>query len=153
MQLSLQRAEVELALRHGESARDLAGDVLALVTASPQRTYLKLTEARATLDLGKALHLLGAHALAEPVLRSAVQLYASLYDVAASPTFADALVALSDCLVDLHRIDEARSLADRVSSIQVANTRLGPRYREPIEKLRAHLKAATHASVAVTDKP
>jgi serine/threonine-protein kinase len=141
MNAALLRAEVALARAQTDEARRLASAVRELVVSNPQRSYLKVFEARATLDVGKALHLAGRHAEAAPLLRDAVALYQQLYDGQSSPVLANALVALGDCYVDLGQLDGARALEARATAIHAAAGPLGPQYRGPLAELRARLKA------------
>ena len=104
IEVSLLRAEVDLALDRAESARSTAAQVYRVVTASAQRRYLKRIEVRAALDEGRALQRLGQHALAVKRLQDAVDRATEVYDRATSPVLADTLVALADALIDLHRI-------------------------------------------------
>jgi serine/threonine-protein kinase len=147
MSAALLRAEVALARGQTDEARALASGVRELVVSSTQRPYLKVFEARATLDLGKALHLAGKHAEAAPLLRNAVVLYEQLYDGQSSPVLANALVALGDCYVDLQQLDGARALEARATAIHASAGPLGPQFRRPLAELRARLKApASHGA-------
>jgi tetratricopeptide (TPR) repeat protein len=145
MQTALLRAEVSLARGEGAAARDLAMPVHTHVTGSPQRQYLKIYEARSALDVGEALQLLGQHAEAATLLRSAVALHTELYEGADNPLTANALIALADALVDLGQVDEARTLEARAEAMQSANPQLGPQYRRPLAALQTHLRHAPHA--------
>lgn len=139
MQISLWRSEVELARAHAGASKEIAAKIHALVTTSPQRSYLKLYEARAALDEGKALRALGNYTSAEILLSDAVDLYGSLFDPSSSPTLADALIARAECLIDLHRLNEARSFEARARAIHAANKELGSQYRKPLAALQARL--------------
>jgi serine/threonine-protein kinase len=140
MQLSLLRAEVELALHHPDSALKLAAGVYQLATAGTQRAYLKLYAARAALDTGKALLLQGDDAHAAAALSEAVALHTELDPAGSNPSFADALIALAECRLDTHRTEEARALAKQAGDIQAANARLGNQFRAPWIRLQERLR-------------
>lgn len=140
MRATLLRAEVSLARRDGIAARDLAMPVYQQVISSPQRQYLKIYEARAALDAGEALQLLGQHAKAVDLLRRSARLHTELYEGPANPLVANALVALADALIDLNGIDEARTLEARARAMQAANPQLGPQYTRPLAALQARLR-------------
>jgi serine/threonine-protein kinase len=139
MEASLLRCEVELALDHAEAARTAAAEVYARVTGSTQRPYLKMLEARAALDEGKALQRLGQHDLAATRLRDAADRATEVYDGGASPVLADTLIALADALIDLHHLDEARTLEARARALHAANKELGPQYRQSLAALSDRL--------------
>ena len=141
MLVALTRAEVELAQGHAPAALAIASQTYDNIIASPQRPYMKMYEARAALDQGKALQILGQHDRAAVLLRTAVDRSTEVYDPALGLPVADALIALADCLVDLHHLDEARTLEARARAIHAANRDVGPQYRQPLAALHARLQA------------
>jgi tetratricopeptide (TPR) repeat protein len=143
MHAALLRAEVALAGHQSTAAAQLAGKVRERVAASPQRSYLKMFEARAELIEGKATALGGELKGAEKLLRNAVELHAQIYDSASSPWLADAQVALAACLLELNRPDEARALEARARAIDAANVQLGPSHHQPLLDLQARLRKVT----------
>ena len=146
MQAALLRAEVALTRQQSSAAAQLAGKVRERVAASPQRSYLKVFEARAELIEGKATALGGDFRRAEKLLRNAVELHAQVYDSASSPLLADAQVALADCLLQLNLPDEARALEARARAIDTANAQLGPSHHRPLLDLQARLRKVTSHS-------
>ncbi len=123
-----------------ENGEQLATSVAQLIAGSPQRVYLKHFEARAAFLSGRALHLRGEAARAEPLLRESVALHTALYDPKSNPILADSMIALGSCLAELGRFDEARGLEARARAILDANGQLGPQYRRPLLILQKRLQ-------------
>jgi hypothetical protein len=96
---------------------------------------------QASLLAGKAELSAGAASGALPFLTRALQLGSDLYDTQASPRYADAQIALAECMLSLGRTIEARSLFSRASSIHAVHRELADFYSRPLLHLQARFAA------------
>ena len=134
-------AELSLAQGDAGSALREANRVLTLVGNSATRQYLSSWEMQASLLAGKAELSAGAASDALPFLTRALQLGSELYDTQASPRYADAQIALAECMLSLGRTIEARSLFSRASSIHAVHRELADFYSRPLLHLQARFAA------------
>ena len=135
------RAELDLAQGDRELTILAANQVLTLIRDGAFSQYQTSWEMQASLLAGKAELELGHANDALPFLKRALDLGADLYDPAQSPRYADAQIALAECLLELGRIGEARKLYADASAIHVVHKELAEHYRKPLQHLKAHLAA------------
>jgi tetratricopeptide (TPR) repeat protein len=140
------QAQLALALGNARQAQELAQQSLSIIEASSSRAYLTAAEQRFRLISGKALQLSDQANEAEPMLRQAVALGVEVYDQKLSPELADTYIALAQCLLDLNKRDEARTLFAKAHAIHATHRQLGDQYRKPLTILAtriAGIKIAT----------
>jgi serine/threonine-protein kinase len=139
LDVSLARAEVELARNLPEAAIEQASEVRNRIAGSGLGTYFKRWQAEAALLEGKGL-LLTRHATeALPMLQRAVQIGSDVYDPNRSLELADAQIALAKCLLTLGRRDQARELGALAKAIHATHLDLGEQFRRPLRELEALL--------------
>jgi tetratricopeptide (TPR) repeat protein len=136
------RAELDLAQGDRELTILAANQVLTLIRNGTMSQYQTSWEMQASLLAGKAELELGHANDALPFLKRALDLGADLYDPLQSPRYADAQIALAECLLELRRIEEARKLYAGATAIHVIHKELADRYRKPLQQLKAHLAAS-----------
>jgi tetratricopeptide (TPR) repeat protein len=132
------RAEIALARHDGESAQRLAAQVDHDLSGSTVRSYLKALEASAALAQGRADLLLGHPSDALPLLQRAVDLRESFFDPA-SPSLADARVALASCQLDLGYSRQASLLLTQAKKAFASHRELGRQYTVPLHELEQRL--------------
>lgn len=133
------RAEVALARHDGDSAQRLAAQVDRDLSGSTARTYLKALDASAALAQGRAELLLGHPSNALPQIQRAVDLRESFLDPA-SPSLADAQVALASCHLDLGHSRQAKSLLIQARKALASHRELGRQYTEPLHELNQRFR-------------
>jgi eukaryotic-like serine/threonine-protein kinase len=133
------RAELSLTQGAAAAAKDLAGQVLNLVARSNGRKYLTGWEMQASLVSGKADLLAGRPNEALPLLARALELGREHYDPGRSLRYADAQIAMAECMLDLGRSVEGRELFVKAAANHATHTELAERYREPLQRLRARI--------------
>jgi len=134
LRLLTARAEVALVRQDGQSAQRLAAQVDRDLSGSTARTYSKALEASAALAQGRADALLGQPSNALPLLQRAVDLRESFLDPA-SPSLADARVALASCHLDLGNSRPAESLLNQAKKALASHRELGRQYTVPLHEL------------------
>jgi serine/threonine-protein kinase len=147
MDATLLRAKVALARGDARAASSGAKQVYEKVVVSEQRPYLRSFEARGAFLYGSAVHRLGSVAQAEPLLRDAVDLQLQLQDPVRSPFLADAMLELSDCLLDRQKLAEARGLLERARAIERSNARLDGSFGVRLQRIERRLAAAQPRAV------
>jgi len=128
------RAEVALARHDGDSAQRLAAQVDRDLSGSTARIYLKALDASAALAQGRANLLLGHPSDALPPLQRAVDLRETFLEPA-SPSLADARVALASCHLDLGHARQAKSLLIEAKKAFASHRELGRQYTQPLHEL------------------
>jgi tetratricopeptide (TPR) repeat protein len=140
LELSVARAELELANNQYQAAIRLGNDIRNRVKASNLRPYLKQVEAQASKAEGRGLVRIGRAAEALPLLERAIALTEQDYDVKRSPVLADAQVALAECLLNMKQRDRASGLIARARAIQSTHKELGLQYTTPLRSLEMRLR-------------
>jgi eukaryotic-like serine/threonine-protein kinase len=133
------RAELALAGGDADSAIRDANQVLTFVSSSANSRYLLSWEMQGSLLAGKAELASGRANNALPLLTRALELGGDLYDQNASPRYADAQIALAECLLALGRVDNAKKLYMGATAIHIMHRELAEHYRKPLQQLKAHL--------------
>ena len=139
LRLLTARAEVALARHDGQSAERLAAQVDRDLSGSTVRTYSKALEASAALAQGRADLLLSHPSDALPLLQRAVDLRESFLDPA-SPSLADARLALASCHLDLGHSRQAKSLLTRAKKALASHRELGRQYTLPLHELEQRFR-------------
>jgi serine/threonine protein kinase/tetratricopeptide (TPR) repeat protein len=134
LRLLTARAEVALARHDGQSAQRLAAQVDRDLSDTVARPYLKAIDASAALAQGRADLLLGNPSDALPLLQRAVDLRESFLDPA-SPSLADARIALASCHLDLGHSRQAKSLLTEAKKALASHRELGRQYTLPLHEL------------------
>jgi hypothetical protein len=134
LRLLTSRAEVALARHDGQTAERLAAQVNRDLSGSTARTYSKALEASAALAQGRADLLLGHPSNALPLLQRAVDLRESFLDPA-SPSLADARLALAFCHLDLGHSRQAKSLLTQAKKAFASHRELSHQYTLPLHEL------------------
>jgi eukaryotic-like serine/threonine-protein kinase len=134
LRLRIGHAEVALARHDGQAAESLAAQVDRDLSGSPVRIYLKGLESSAALADGRADLLLGRPSDALPLLQRAVDLRESFLEPA-SPSLADARLALASCQLDLGNSRQARSLLNQARKALAAHRELSQQYTLPLHEL------------------
>jgi serine/threonine protein kinase len=133
------RAELAVAGGDADSAIRDANQALTLVSSSANRKYLSSWEMQGSLLAGKAELASGRANNALPLLTRALELGGDLYDQNASPRYADAQIALAECLLVLGRVDDAKKLYMGASAIHITHRELAEHYRKPLQHLKTRL--------------
>jgi tetratricopeptide (TPR) repeat protein len=136
---SVIRAVLALEQGDADSASRLANQALTVVANSPSRRYLTSWEMQASLLAGKAALDSGHADRALPLLTRALELAGDLFDREASPRYADAQITLAECLLELGRPGEAKTLYTKASAIHASHTELADFYRKPLLHLKDRL--------------
>jgi len=132
LNVSLARAEVNLARNRPEAAIDQAALVRKRIAESGLAPYFKRWEAQAALLEGRGLLLSKRAADAEPLIERAVQLGSQVLDSQHSLQLADSQIALASCLLDLGRRDQARPLLLQAKAIHASYKDLGEQFKIPL---------------------
>ncbi len=140
LDISLARAEANLARNRPQEAIEQARAVQSRIEASGLGPYFKRWEAEAALQEGKALLLSRRPLEALPLLQRAVRLGSDVYDPDRSPRLAASEIALAQDLVALDRRAEALALLARAKAIHATHKDLGEQYRKPLRELEALLR-------------
>ncbi|MGA8503753.1 MAG: protein kinase, partial [Candidatus Sulfotelmatobacter sp.] len=133
------RAEIALARHDGELAQRLAAQVDRDLSGSAVRTYLEALDASAALAQGRAELLLGHPSDALPLVERAVDLREGFLDPA-SPSLADARVAVASCQLDLGHSRQAESLLTQAKKAFAAHRELGRQYTLPLHELELRFR-------------
>jgi hypothetical protein len=140
LNVSLARAEVELARGHAAAAIDQAALVRKRIVDSGLARYFKRWEAQALLFEGQGLLLNGHPADALPLLERSIQLGSEVYDPQRSLQIAASQIALATGLLDLERGDRAPALVAQAKAIHATYKDLGEQFRNPLRKLEARIR-------------
>ncbi len=140
LDVSIARAEVDLAQFKPAEAIAQAALVNSQIAGSGVAPYFKRWEAQASLLRGQGLVMTKRASEALPLLRRAVQLGSAVYDPERSPDLADAQIALASCLLDLGQREEARTLAGKAEAIHARHEELGEQFRSPLRKVKERLR-------------
>ena len=142
LNVSLARAEVNLARNRPEAAIDQAALVRKRIIESGLAHYFKYWEAQAALLEGKGLLLSKRAADAQPLLERAVQLGSDVLDPQHSLQLADSKIVLAFCLLDLGRRDQAQPLLLQAKAIHASYKDLGDQFKSPLRKLEARMSGS-----------
>ena len=144
LDVSLARAEVDLALSHPGAAIDQAAMVRKKIEDSGLAPYFKRWAAQAALLEGQGLLLTKRAPEALPSLQRAVQLGSEVYDRDRSLQLADSQIALASCLLDLGQDDQARTLLAQATAIHTTHKDIGDQFKSPRRRLEARLSGFAH---------
>jgi thioredoxin-like negative regulator of GroEL len=142
LNVSLARAEVNLALNRPHAAIDQAALVRKRIVESGLASYFKRWEAQAALLESQGFLLTRNAAGARPLLERAVQLGSEVLDPKHSLQLADSEIALASCFLDLGHPDQARPLLLQAKAIQATYKDLGDQFKSPLRKLEARLSGS-----------
>lgn len=137
---------VELALTNNDAAtaQILSSRGLNLVQASDLRKYLRLWEARYSLQQGKAEQLQGNPSKALPLLTAALNAETEIYDPI-SPDLMVAKASLASSYLELGRRKDAAKLFVEAQAIRKLHKRLGEQYERPLRLLRQQFSKDSRA--------
>ncbi len=136
---ALADADIDLAEGKFDDAAKAASDAVARARASELAPYLRSAISDGELLEGLARVRSGDAGGARPLLADALALRTALY-LPQSPRIAEAQLALAECALALGRRDEAAGLVAQAGTIEKQHSVLSPRYRRPLERLRAQLE-------------
>ena len=143
--LRLEELERDIVLAHAylslgdvPLARSIAEESLKQVVSSALRQYYPTLESEASLELGRAQLRAGDPLAARFNLERSLSLR-SANDHAASPSIAEAQIALAECFTALGEQAQARSLVKRAAAIQASHVGLGDHYKQPLLHVRRRL--------------
>jgi tetratricopeptide (TPR) repeat protein len=139
LNVSLAKAEVDLALGRPVSTIGQASLVRKRIVESGAASYFKRWEAQAGLLEGQGLLLSGRPSDALPLLERSLQLGSEVYDQEHSLQLAASQIALASCLLDLHRGNQAPALAAKAKAIQSTYKDLADSFRTPLRRLEARI--------------
>ena len=138
VQASADLMQVQIFARHPAAAVVIGASLLSRIQSLPQAAALLDDEAKIRLWLGEAHRLAGMPQQALPDLQRAVILRERLDDPQ-SPLLARARVAVAECLLDLKRPADARTLLAAAASAQAQHAQLATRFTEPLAAATARL--------------
>jgi eukaryotic-like serine/threonine-protein kinase len=143
--LRLEELERDIVLAHaylslGDVSRALsiAEESQKQLVSSPLRQYYPASESEASLTLGRAQLRTGDPHTARASLERSLNLRLA-NDSPASPSIAEAQIALADCFIALGEQAQARSLVKRAAAIQASHIELGDHYKKPLIDVRRRL--------------
>lgn len=143
--LRLEELERDIVLAHAylslgdvPRARSIAEESLKQVVSSALRQYYPTLESEASLELGRAQLRAGDPLAARLNLERSLSLR-SANDHAASPSIAEAQIALAECFTALGEQAQARSLVKHAAAIQASHIGLGDHYKQPLLHVRRRL--------------
>ncbi|MET0289160.1 MAG: tetratricopeptide repeat protein, partial [Pseudoxanthomonas sp.] len=142
VQRILSQADIALARNDTTGAARLAAEAIARATSSGQVATLGSAISDGELIEGLAHLRAGDAAAARPLLDSALSRRTALY-LPKSPRIAEAQLALAACALAQGQRQDATTLLAQAEAIQAQHSALSPRYRLPLQHLRAQLGTHT----------
>jgi serine/threonine protein kinase len=143
LRLLISRAEVALARNDGQAAQRLASQVNQDLSSSTIRIYSRALEASAALAEGRAYLMLSHPSNALPLLQRAVDLREGFLDPA-SPSLADARLALASCELDLGHPRLAKPLRTQAKKALALHPELGSEYTVALRELNKRSSQVPH---------
>jgi tetratricopeptide (TPR) repeat protein len=137
---ALSRAESKLAVKNYDEAIRMATEVMGVVERNASRASMQRFESLALITKGKALLRTSRPVEALPLLERAAALSHEIYDPEKSLLFADAKIALAECMANLGDIARARALLVEARRIHSTHGSVGEQFARPLRQMAVRVR-------------